>query len=338
MLGPATCAIETVSCSFELPSIRSSRWTSAGRYDWYATSKKTVKIPIDELEHEQLPHPERVEATRAAGSARRIAARARSPTIRIGRRRRRSTQTPAGSAKRMNGRKPSIAEQRELERARVQADGGEPRDRELGDLCAELADRLPGPQLQEVGVLQSPPVGRRSLRIGGPAVERRGEAVRLALGVVGGEEVVDRASRAGARSVARRRRSVARAGRRRSSGRRRRWEASPRRRYGGKPPRRSRRPRRRIVGALEEEEARGAAVELLGDRAHLPRPHDLNEPGLLQHLHVVAHGSLRQAELLCELGHRVGAVAEQDDDLRAEVVPERLSCSGSRTTSTSSAS
>src|SRR6202030_4006609 len=44
-LGPATCAIETVSWSFELPSIRWSRWTSWGRYDWYATSKKTVKIP-----------------------------------------------------------------------------------------------------------------------------------------------------------------------------------------------------------------------------------------------------------------------------------------------------
>ena len=33
-LGPPTCAIDTVSCSFELPSIRSSRSTSAGRYDW----------------------------------------------------------------------------------------------------------------------------------------------------------------------------------------------------------------------------------------------------------------------------------------------------------------
>ena len=33
-LGPATCAMPTVSCSFELPSTRCSRSTSAGRYDW----------------------------------------------------------------------------------------------------------------------------------------------------------------------------------------------------------------------------------------------------------------------------------------------------------------
>ncbi len=34
MLGPPTCATETVSCSFELPSTRCSRSISAGRYDW----------------------------------------------------------------------------------------------------------------------------------------------------------------------------------------------------------------------------------------------------------------------------------------------------------------
>src|SRR6476646_4752660 len=36
--GPLTEATLAVSCSFELPSIRSSRSISAGRYDWYATS------------------------------------------------------------------------------------------------------------------------------------------------------------------------------------------------------------------------------------------------------------------------------------------------------------
>src|SRR3954451_4889958 len=44
--GPPTCAIATASCSFEFPSTNCSRGTSAGRYDWYATSKNTVKTPI----------------------------------------------------------------------------------------------------------------------------------------------------------------------------------------------------------------------------------------------------------------------------------------------------
>ena len=43
-------------------------------------------------------------------------ARPRSPTIRIGRRRRRSTQTPAGRLSRMNGRNSIVVEQAELER------------------------------------------------------------------------------------------------------------------------------------------------------------------------------------------------------------------------------
>src|SRR5437763_6235300 len=45
MLGPATVAVDAVICSFELPSTRASRSTRDGRYDWYATSKNTVKIP-----------------------------------------------------------------------------------------------------------------------------------------------------------------------------------------------------------------------------------------------------------------------------------------------------
>jgi hypothetical protein len=78
-----------------------------------------------------------------------------------------------------------------------------------------------------------------------------------------------------------------------------------------------------FVGALEEEEARGAPVVPLGERAHLSRPHDPNEPRLLEHFDVMAHGSLRQAERFRELGDRVRVLAEQDDDPRAQVVPER---------------
>src|SRR5205085_11085231 len=48
--------------------------------------------------------------------------------------------------------KPKRAEEREDERADVQDDRGDPRDRELRHLRAELADRLAGPQLYEVGV------------------------------------------------------------------------------------------------------------------------------------------------------------------------------------------
>src|SRR5439155_17185269 len=44
--GPATCAVDRVISSFVLPSIMFGRSTSAGRYDWYDTSKKTVKIPV----------------------------------------------------------------------------------------------------------------------------------------------------------------------------------------------------------------------------------------------------------------------------------------------------
>src|SRR5216110_2331540 len=44
--GPATCAVDRVISSLVLPSSRLGRSTSAGRYDWYDTSKKTVKIPL----------------------------------------------------------------------------------------------------------------------------------------------------------------------------------------------------------------------------------------------------------------------------------------------------
>src|SRR5207248_1627549 len=42
----------------------------------------------------------------------------------------------------------------------------------------------------------------------------------------------------------------------------------------------------------------------------------------LEHLRVAADRPLRQLELLGELGRRGGALAQQDDDLRAEIVAE----------------
>ena len=105
-LGPATCAVETVVCSFAFPSTSCSRSTSDGRYDWYATSKKTVKTPTTN-EITSRCHICRRSSAQSSGIAASKSARAASPTIRIGLRRSRSTQTPAGSANRMNGRKPS---------------------------------------------------------------------------------------------------------------------------------------------------------------------------------------------------------------------------------------
>ena len=43
--GPPTCAAERLSSSFEFPSMICSRSTSDGRYDMYATSKKTWNVP-----------------------------------------------------------------------------------------------------------------------------------------------------------------------------------------------------------------------------------------------------------------------------------------------------
>jgi hypothetical protein len=43
--GPPSWAIERLISSFALPSTSSCRSTSAGRYDWYATSKQTVAMP-----------------------------------------------------------------------------------------------------------------------------------------------------------------------------------------------------------------------------------------------------------------------------------------------------
>ena len=43
--GPEICAADRLISNFELPSMIWSRSTSDGRYDWYATSKKTWKTP-----------------------------------------------------------------------------------------------------------------------------------------------------------------------------------------------------------------------------------------------------------------------------------------------------
>ncbi len=59
---------------------------------------------------------------------------------------------PGGERKQDERQEAEDSEEREGEWACMELDGGEPRDGELGHLRAELADRLPGPELDEVRV------------------------------------------------------------------------------------------------------------------------------------------------------------------------------------------
>ncbi len=72
--------------------------------------------------------------------------------MRIGRLRRRSTQTPAGSVKRMNGRKSSTPIRATSNALASSIDDRDEAEREVVDRASELADRLRRPELQEVAV------------------------------------------------------------------------------------------------------------------------------------------------------------------------------------------
>ena len=90
--------------------------------------------------------------------------------MRIGRRRRRSTQTPAGRLNRMNGRNWIVASSPNSNGVTCEDRGGDERDRERADLGAELADGLGGPQPQEVAVARR---GWPVVRHGASLAERR---------------------------------------------------------------------------------------------------------------------------------------------------------------------
>ena len=81
-------------------------------------------------------------------------ARPRSPAMRIGRRRRRSTQTPGRQAEQDERQELDRREQPELERGDLERGRGDDRQGQLRDRAAEDADGLGGPQLEEVGVAE----------------------------------------------------------------------------------------------------------------------------------------------------------------------------------------
>src|SRR5205823_14032086 len=116
-------------------------------------------------------------------------ARDASPTMRTRLRRIRSTQAPAGSAKRMKGRKPKTARS----------------EKTIGLACSATAATIgmascetcvpsslidcPVQSFRKSAFAQRAPVGRRSLRIGRPPEQGRDEPERLALRVVRVHEV-----------------------------------------------------------------------------------------------------------------------------------------------------
>ena len=77
-----------------------------------------------------------------------------------------------------------------------------------------------------------------------------------------------------------------------------------------------------LLDPLDQEEPRGASVEPLRHRPHASRAHDPHQPGLLEHLQVVAHRALGEPELLGQGGGRGGAFAQQRDDALAALAGE----------------
>ncbi len=163
---------------------------------------------------------------------------------------------------------------------------------------------------------QSPPFGQR-LRIA-LLVEGDCEGVRLAVGSLGGEEVVEDAPEA---------------------------SLEPEHVAGAQPDLRVAELHRvgRLLDldactaqertaegagiggilAFEEEQARRASVELLGQGSDLAGADDVDQAGLLEHLQVMPNRALGDVELACKLLRGTGTVAEERDDRRADVVRER---------------
>ena len=102
----------------------------------------------------------------------------------------RSTQAPAGSAKKMNGKKPKTPISEKTSGVAWSSTAAT-----IGIASCEICEPSslidwPVQSLRKSACAHSLPPGRRSLRIGCAPVDREGEAVRLALRVVGAAELV----------------------------------------------------------------------------------------------------------------------------------------------------
>ena len=144
-------AAERLISSFELPSTICSRPTSAGRYDWYATSKKTVQMPVAKPTAYSCQIV-RTPSQYATGTETSAAARPRSPED--------QDRAPPQPIDPDAGRKREEQERQELdgreqprpEGALLEREDRDERQRQQADLRPELADRLGAPEGQEVAV------------------------------------------------------------------------------------------------------------------------------------------------------------------------------------------
>ena len=189
--GPRICDGCRVISSLELPSTSWSRSTTRRQVALVGDVEEHGEAAVDEADDVQLPDRQGVEGERDRDRHDRHRP-AQVATIRIGRRRRRSTQTPAGRLSRMNGRNSIVVSSPNSNGADVQDRGGDQRQGELRDRDSEDRDGLRGPELEEVGVAEE--AAARS------AGHRGGESTASAVGAI-------RSDRARARG-----RSAARAG------------------------------------------------------------------------------------------------------------------------------
>ena len=153
--GPASCEVERLISSFELPSTSWSRSTSEGRYDWYRD--------VEEDRGDADEEPDRVHVCERQG------------VERVGDRKRDEQHSPGEIADDEDrlplhpvdpdaGRDREQDERQELdhdergdrERARIEQEHRHERQRQPRELGAEDADRLRGPEVAKVSVPPEP--------------------------------------------------------------------------------------------------------------------------------------------------------------------------------------
>ena len=153
--GPPICAADTVVCSFEFPSTSWSRSTSDGQVRLVRDVEEDGADADHELQHHELPDVEDPDRPRDRDVGEEHGARG--VACDQDRAAAQAVDPDAGGQREEHERQE--AEQRRGRRTRAASRAGrrgEPRDREPRDLRAELADRLAGPELEEVAVTPEP--------------------------------------------------------------------------------------------------------------------------------------------------------------------------------------